>query len=1121
MLQNYWQTCPAGDVNSDGYDDLFAASLDGLQVFYGSPAGLVPGTPWHGPSVSLSAAGDVNGDGYDDLLVGDPYFTEGEEWEGQMLLFYGSPTGPSGDPDWTLQGEATAGRLGEKVLAVGDVNGDGYGDIASQSYHQSPYYYQPGRYSLKIYLGSPGGPATTAQWTTGARNLAAAAGDVDGDGYSDLVVGDSSYPCGPYYCSEWGVIYLYRGSAAGLSGAPDWRYESDRQDARLGQAVAMAGDLNGDGYDDVVAGAPSDYWSGYPTGQVLAFYGSPRGLAPVPHWIAQHGEGCYGFGDQLSLAGDVNGDGHDDLLAGHHTYSSGCANFGLIRGFYGTAAGLRGSRVLAQLVDQPPAVDGDFGDWTPMTGFALDLGSAATQAGQPAQPGDAAASLQAVWTASDLYLALHVADDTVVSDSPEVWNDDELELGFYAVHDGNPAGGDTHQYTLNADGRVSDFGNPTVPIPVESAAVAAPGGWNVEVRIPASHLFGFYNLLARGTTLSFNLGLHDDDDGGPWDSYLIWQGDSTLGGQGFGEMVAVAIGGPLEEFQAAAPETLPEQPAPQPSPPEASPVAAGSIHAAQVTEQNPRPDWAAGGEGAFAGDVNGDGYDDVITMQGGGWWWSAPEVNLFTGSEEGLGSAPIWSTWRRGYSFNIVGVGDLNGDGFDDLAGSHQDGAGVFYSSANGPGDVFDWGGPAEANAAGDVNDDGYDDLKIGNWIFFGSADGLDRTPGAFGSGNSIAETIDVNGDGYEDVLRGEPYCCGYGVPGYVYGFLGDPQGLSIVPHWVSWQIGGGHFSAGGDVNADGFDDVLVSKRISYLHDPQTLAFYGTAAGLRETRFLSRHTDQPPAIDGNLSDWPPEARITLDRSSAETLSGLAPQPDDASSSLRTAWTLTDLYLALHVADDVIVNDSDDVWRDDEVELSFYAVYDGNPAGGDTHQFTVNADGRITDFGEPDPPIEAAARVVPDGWNVEVRIPSSTLYGFYNHLAAGQAFSFNLGLHDDDDGGNWDSYLVWQGTGTIGGEGFGAMFLTTDEGAIPPIPTPVTPAATASPTATSTPTRTATPTVSASPTQTSTWTATPTQTPTATATWTATPTPTPTTTPSATATLTPAGHHRYLPLILRQ
>ncbi len=70
VLTDHWQTCPAGDVNGDGYDDLFTASLDGLQVFYGSPGGPVPGVPWHGASVSLVGAGDVNGDGYDDLLVG-------------------------------------------------------------------------------------------------------------------------------------------------------------------------------------------------------------------------------------------------------------------------------------------------------------------------------------------------------------------------------------------------------------------------------------------------------------------------------------------------------------------------------------------------------------------------------------------------------------------------------------------------------------------------------------------------------------------------------------------------------------------------------------------------------------------------------------------------------------------------------------------------------------------------------------------------------------------------------------------------------------------------------------------------------------------------------------------
>ena len=93
------------------------------------------------------------------------------------------------------------------------------------------------------------------------------------------------------------------------------------------------------------------------------------------------------------------------------------------------------------------------------------------------------------------------------------------------------------------------------------------------------------------------------------------------------------------------------------------------------------------------------------------------------------------------------------------------------------------------------------------------------------------------------------------------------------------------------------------------------------------------------------------------------------------------------------------------------------MYDGNPAGGDTHQYTINADGRVTDFGQPNPPIEAATRIVPGGWDAEVRIPAAHLYGQAAQLAAGVTLAFNVGLHDDDDGGDWDSYLIWQGAST--------------------------------------------------------------------------------------------------------
>jgi hypothetical protein len=264
-------------------------------------------------------------------------------------------------------------------------------------------------------------------------------------------------------------------------------------------------------------------------------------------------------------------------------------------------------------------------------------------------------------------------------------------------------------------------------------------------------------------------------------------------------------------------------------------------------------------------------------------------------------------------------------------------------------------------------------------------------------------------------------------------------------------------------------------------------------------------TDQPPTVDGNLSDWGQWSPLLL---SADTAFYIATQPagnppptsDDNSAELRGLWTATDLYFALFVRDDVIVNDSPDVWRDDEIELAFVGAWDGDPTGGDTHQYTVNADGRITDFGQATPPIEAAALPVVGGWNVELRIPASHLLGLNASLTSGKTIAFDIGLHDDDDGGNWDSYMILSGDQTINQAG--GLLRLEDE----PIPSP-----TPTPTPTSTPTRTATPTATTS------WTATPTRTPTATATWTATPTATATTT----STSTPVVRYRYLPLILRQ
>ena len=202
-------------------------------------------------------------------------------------------------------------------------------------------------------------------------------------------------------------------------------------------------------------------------------------------------------------------------------------------------------------------------------------------------------------------------------------------------------------------------------------------------------------------------------------------------------------------------------------------------------------------------------------------------------------------------------------------------------------------------------------------------------------------------------------------------------------------------------------------------------------------------THQPLTIDGHFEDWGRQSPLLLNRDAAfyiDTQPPGSPPPisTDNSAELSALWTSTDLYFAIFVRDDAIVNDSTDVWRDDEIELAFVGAWDGNPAGGDTHQYTVNPDGRITDFGQANPPIQAAALPVAGGWNVEVRIPAVHLFGLNAPLTAGKTMAFDLGLHDDDDGGNWDSHMIWASNSTS--HNAGGLLRLDDVVAPTPLPT---------------------------------------------------------------------------------
>ncbi len=354
----------AGDVNGDGYSDVIVGAplLDnGLvdrgraYVYLGSASGLATGSAWTAESEqayahfgsAVSTAGDVDGNGYSDVIVGANTFSsnKNQSFEGRAYAYLGSATGLETTPDWTAESNQERANFGTSVSTAGDMNGDGYSDVivgAPLWESVSPAETNEGRaYAFK---GSAAGPGKSPGWTAGSDQAFAelgisvsTAGDVNGDGFNDVIVGADLFD-GPQM--DEGRAYVYLGSAAGLALSPAWTAESDQASANFGKSVSTAGDVNSDGYGDVIVGAPSFDNNQGNEGRAYVYLGSATGLALNPVWTAESDQGSASFGTSVSTAGDVNGDGRGDVIVGAPSFDNGQGNEGRAFVYLGTATGL-------------------------------------------------------------------------------------------------------------------------------------------------------------------------------------------------------------------------------------------------------------------------------------------------------------------------------------------------------------------------------------------------------------------------------------------------------------------------------------------------------------------------------------------------------------------------------------------------------------------------------------------------------------------------------------------------------------------------------------------------------------------------------------------------------------
>ena len=733
---------------------------------------------------TVSSAGDVNGDGFDDIIIGAPKNNAGGISSGRAYIFFGGSV-INNSVDVILTGGAVNNYFGRSVSAAGDVNSDGYDDVIVGAYGYISFTGRAYIYYGGASMNSVADVTMTGEFT--GHNFGSSvsgAGDVNNDGFSDVIVG--AYGSN----TNTGKAYVYFGGVS-MNNIADVTFTGETSQSNFGSSVSGAGDVNGDGFQDVIIGA---YGYNSDIGKAYIFFGgvSMNNISDVTMFggaITDY------FGASVSTAGDVNDDGYSDVIIGSYGYNSSTGRAYI---FYGGASMNSTADVI-------------------MTGEASNnfFGYSVSDAGDVNGDGFADVYVGAYGYSSSKGRAYLYYGGTSMNNVVDIFVTGESSLNFFG-------------YSVSGGGDVNGDGFADM----------------------IAGAFGYNSSTGRAYVYTNTMTGEDIPDvvvSGEASLNLGWSVSSAgdVNGDGYSDVIVGAPGYSLIQ---------------------------GKVH---IFFGSPAMDSSAdltitGSTGFYfgisvstAGDVNGDGYDDVIVGAKG---LSYGKAYIYYGGSSMDGGADLTMVGEAAneeLGCSVSTAGDVNGDGYSDVIIGAKG-----YSSSTGRADIY-FGGASmnnvadvtmtgenvnnlfgvQVSSARDVNGDGFDDVIVGAvsynsgtgraYVFYGGVtmnNVADVTVTGENQGNYFGQSVsvagDVIGDGYSDVTVGAP---GYNSSsGRCYIFYGSPVMDNVTDVIMSGEFANDYFgesvSGAGDVNGDGFADVIVGASGYNNYTGRGYIFYGSPA---------------------------------------------------------------------------------------------------------------------------------------------------------------------------------------------------------------------------------------------------------------------------------------------------